>query len=163
MLSRKSLITLLLAVLVFGRSVKTAQALFPDIGKIKINPCVILGTCPTSTPTPAPTNTPVPAATETPMPPTNTPVPPTETPVPPTNTPIPPTQAEVLISPTSVTTLLPTQPGQISTPTATITPPTGKYLSQREMVFGGAIILLVLILLKQSWPKIKLWLHEKTK
>jgi hypothetical protein len=166
MLLRKSLLVLIalfLVVLVFRKNVQ-AGPIDPNIfNKTKINPCVLLGTCPTSTPTSVPTNTPVPAATETSVPPTNTPVPPTYTPVPSTETSIPSTQAETLISPESGTTLLPTQPGQSGTPTATLTPPAGKYLSQREMVFGGAIIFLVLLLLKQSWPKIKLWLHEKTK
>jgi len=164
MLSRKSLLVLSIVfftILVLGRNVKTVQA--GPFDKFKINPCVFFGTCPTSTPTPSPTNTPAPSATETPVPPTNTPVPPSETPVPPTETPIPPTAVETLISPTSVTTLLPTQSGQVSTPTATVTPSAGKFLSQREIVFGGVALLFLLLLLKQSWPQIKTWLHERTR
>jgi hypothetical protein len=159
-------LTFLLLFCIFKTNVNIIQASPIDsslFDKVKINPCVILGTCPTSTPTIAPTNTPALEATESPFPPTNTPIPPTETPIPPTQTPIPPTITETIILPTITITLLPTQPGQTSSPTATLTPPTGKYLSQREIVFGGVVILLLLLLLRQSWPKIKIWLHDKTK
>lgn len=163
MLSRKTLVVILflfLAVLVSGRSVKTVQAEFPDIGKIKINPCVFFGTCPTSTPTPTvtPTVTPAPEATETPLPPTETPVPPTETPIPPTMTPILPTEI-IVLSPSQLLTVT----SQPSTPSPSLTPQFAGKLSKKDLFFGGIVVLLLLLLTGQNWPKIKNWLHEKTK
>jgi hypothetical protein len=157
-----------LVVFLCQRSVKSVQAIDPHIldsikGKI-LNPCLILD----CTPTPAPTNTPVPSATETAMPPTNIPVPPTETPVPATETPVPPTETPIpLISPTEVVVLSPGQEltitNQPSTPSPSLTPQFAGRLSRKDLFFGGVIVLLVLLLAKQNWPKIKNWLHEKTK
>lgn len=114
----------------------------PDLFKIKIPSGIFTS----PTPTPAPTNTPIPEPTTAPSE-TPTPVTPTDEIVPTISTPSGTT------SPTSTTAanVSPTQK-----PKKTVV------LSPKDLIYGGAVGLLVLIILVQAWPAIKKFLHDKT-
>jgi hypothetical protein len=119
----------------------------------RINPCILFGTCPTSTPTPSPIPSPTPTPTVTP---TNTP----------TVTPIADTPAQ--ISPTETTTPNITNLPSIAsaspaTQSVTPSPTPTKTTSTKEIVMIGVIGLLFLMIFIQAWPGFRRWLHEKTK
>ena len=97
----------------------------------------------------------IPTITRTPTPsPTVTPSPTEIPPPPPTDTPI--QEAEVLGSQDE---RIPTaSPTGIPTPT----PQENKSTSQKDIIYGGIVGLLVLVILMQAWPRIKKFLHEKT-
>jgi len=149
------LLIIFLGVLLFGRT----EAYGLDI--IKIPREILIQ--PTSTPTPTPTPTifirfipPVfrTLSTPTPLPPT-----PTNTP---TSTPTPEIKKD--LSPTKE----PEISGPIQTPSASPTPVSygkifGQNVSLKEVVLLGLVVLLLLIIILQNrWPKIKKWLHQKT-
>ncbi len=90
----------------------------------------------------------------------------TSTPTP-TNTPTAtPTST---LTPTPTTTVEPTvsvSPTSTASATTTVTPTTKpeekKTLSQKDMIYGGTISGLVLVVLYFAWPSIKKLLHDKT-
>ena len=112
--------------------------------------------------TPAPTLPPAAVITPslTPAPPTNTPIPPTLTPIPPTKS----TSTETTIEPTQSTIATPsiTQSVVASTSLTTIPQPSRGGLTQTEMLFGAIGGLFGTIILVLLWPKVKLFIHNKT-
>lgn len=115
---------------------------FDIINKIKIPAFLFASPTPTPTPTTAPSPTTETAA------PTATP---TETPFTPT------------LTPTGILVTSP-QPSPTITSTISPTPTTApKQLSQKDIILAGVVGLLILMILFQTWPKIKTFLHEKTK
>lgn len=104
--------------------------------------------------------------------PTNTPVPPTNTPVPssPTDTPASPSpttnpQVSPTVTSSVSSTPLPTKIPSADTTTSTVsTPSSPQTITVNSNNFlVGAIVVLLFIVLFLSWPKIKFWLHQKTK
>ena len=127
--------------------------------QIKILPCTILGTCPTAAPTAAPTATPKPEPTATVIIITETPAADEEMLI---DEGLPPEETEVLGTTSAPS---PSVTPKVS-PTVTLTPtPTPKPggMTTREMALAGGLGVLLLLILAQNWPKIKTFLHEKTK
>jgi len=118
----------------------SVRAFIPlNIDKIKIPPLVL------SSPTPTPTDKPIDTPTPTPYPPTLSPTPFFET-----EKNASPTAA--IVSPTNIT------------PTLSVTPTSTQQGGlTKDMVVGVIIGFFIIVLLIVSWPKLKTWLHEKTK
>jgi len=137
--------------LVFNR--QTLAYVPPDLLKQIINPCVILGNCPTNTPTPTPTQTPTPTPSPT---------------ITLTPTPTVTLTATVTITETQETTTTDLSPtlAVISAVSPTVFPSPTKPImnaSIKDIGIGLVIGFLLLLVLAQSWPRIKSWLHDKTK
>ena len=125
----------------------------------------------------------IPLITFPPLSPSSTPVPPSATPIQPTTTPIPPTTTPATVEPTTALSIqeatAATQDTQSedsiidpkSGASLTATPPTLSPtpqiaqkggLTQMEMILGGVGGLFGIVILVLLWPKVKLFIHDKT-
>ena len=134
---------LLVLILFFSLPFFTASKVYalpffnPDLLKIKIPPGIFASPTSTLSPTSTPINTPTP-----------------ESPT------ITPTETSIPVTPTDeVVPAISTPSGTVS---PTVTPQVKQPLSQKGMIYYGVFGLLILVILFQSWPKIKKFLHDKT-